>query len=155
MSMGLMIIRREASHDDVRLESTDRPDCVGQDLFPIPDAQGFIDRFRKTEVVRATEKLPAMVDPARGEQLLRANDPERFTQLRTNQILPAIAAGEREIRRLVERAVRPVGDQPSVLVIRVGRNVKDAAEHIKLLQREPDLRGIHRLRCRRGPSRKH
>ena len=87
-----------------------------------------------------------MIDAPRGEQFLCANNAELVAQLRADQILAAIAAGERKIGGIVERAVRPVGDQARVLIVRMRRNVEDAAEDVQLLERETNLRRIHLAR---------
>ena len=71
--------------------------------------------------------------------------PVKTAILYATQILAAIAAGEREVSGVVERPVCPISDQARVLIVRMRRNVKDAAEHVQLLERETNLRGIHRL----------
>ncbi len=40
------------------------------------------------------------------------------------------SAGEGEVSRVVERAVRPIGNEPGVFVVRMGRDVEDAAEDV-------------------------
>ena len=146
MAMSVAVFRRETRHDEIGSKFSDHPHDVRENLFPIPDAQGFLRRFGKTEVVRAGEELPAVIDPPRGEQLLRANNAELVAQFRPDQILAAVAASERKIGGVVERAVCPIGNQARVLIVRMRRDVEDATEHVQLLEREANLRRIHRLR---------
>ncbi len=146
MAVGGVILEGETRHDDVGPKFTDHPNRVGENLLTIPDAQGFTDRLRESEVVRPGEELLAVIDPPRGQKFLRADDAELLAQLRSDQVLAAIAARHREIRRIVKRAVRPIRDQPGILVIGMRRDVEHAAEHIQLFEREPNLRRVHRIR---------
>ena len=94
--------------------------------------------FRETEIIRAGEELPAVIDAPRGEQLLGANHTKLFAQFRPNQVLSAVTARHREVRGVIERAIRPKGNQPGVLIIRMRGDVERTAEYIQLLQPEPD-----------------
>ena len=152
MTVRVAVFGRETRHDKIRSKFSDHPNDIRENFFPIPDAQSFLGRFGKTEIVRAGEKLAAVIDPPCGEQFLRANDTELIAQLRPDQILAAIAAGEREIGGVIECAVRPIRDQARVLIVRMRRDVEDAAEDIQFLERETNLRGIHRLRRLGGAS---
>ena len=144
MAVRLVVVGRETRDDDVGPEFADRPDRVGQNLVAIPEAQRLRGRLRESEIVRAREELLAVIDPARGQQFLGADDAQLFAQLRADQILPAVAARQRKIGGVVKRAVRPIGDQAGVLVVRMRGDVKRASEHIQFLQREPDFRRVHR-----------
>jgi hypothetical protein len=48
----------------------------------------------ESEVVRTREVLMRTIEPAGGEQLLRADDAECFAELVADEILPAVAARE-------------------------------------------------------------
>src|SRR5678816_1339552 len=126
MPVCIAVLRREARHDKVRLEFSDDPDDIRENFFPVPDAQSFLRRFGKTEIVGASEKLATVIDPPCGEQFLRANDAELIAQLGPDQILAAITAGEREVSGVVKRPIRPISNQARVLVVRMRRDIKDA-----------------------------
>ena len=152
MTVCVAVLRRETRHDKVRLEFSDDPDDIRENFFPVPDAQSFLRRFGKTEIVGASEKLATVIDPPCGEQFLRANDAKLIAQLGPDQILAAITAGEREISGVVKRPIRPISNQARVLVVRMRRDIKDAAKHVQFLKRETNLCRIHRLRRLGGAS---
>ena len=79
------------------------------------------------EVVRAREILPAPVQAPGGEQLLGAGHAQLLAELGADQVLAAVAAREREIRRPVSATAREVGDELRVLVVRMRRDVEHAA----------------------------
>ena len=122
---------------------------VGQHGVLAPDPQRLVGALRETEVARAGEELLRAVDPARRQQLLRPDEAQRRPLLGADQVLPAVAARDRQIGRAHERAVGQVGEQRRVLVVGVGRDVEDAAGDAELAQAEGDLRGV-RLRRRTG-----
>ena len=78
MAVRLVVVRTETRHDHIRSKSPDDPDDVRENLVAIPNAQRLFRVFRETEIDRAGEELPAVIEPARGEKLLRANDAELF-----------------------------------------------------------------------------
>src|SRR6266550_334693 len=82
--------------------------------------------LRKTEIVAAGKVLVRSINPSRREQLLRSNYPERFAQLVADQILAAIAAGERQVRGLDPASACKPRDQLRVFVIRVRRDPEHA-----------------------------
>ena len=51
--------------------------------------------------MRAREKLPAAVEPARGEQFLRAGHAELLAEFRAQHILAAVAARHGKISRAI------------------------------------------------------
>jgi hypothetical protein len=136
-------LRGEPRDDHVRAELTDHAHDVAEDGRPVPDVQRLLGALRVPEVLRAREVLPPAVQPARGEQLLRARHAERLAELGAEQVLSAVAAGEREIGRPVSAAARQIGDDLRVLVVRVGGNVEDAAHRREAAQLLQD-RGPHR-----------
>jgi hypothetical protein len=62
---------------------------------------------------------PPAVEPAGGEQLLGADGAEGLAQLVADEVLPAVAAGERQVRGLGVPPAREPGDEPRVLVVGV------------------------------------
>ena len=110
MAMGHAIFRTEARHDHVRSETPDHPDDVGQNLVVIPEMKRFLRCLGETEIDRAREELPAMIDPTRGQKLFGSDQAEFFPQLRAEQVLAAVAAGDGKIGRFVKSAVSPKCD---------------------------------------------
>jgi hypothetical protein len=86
----------------------------------------------EAEVEGAREVLAPAVEPARGEQLLGAHGAERLAELVADEVLPAVAAGEREVRRLDVAPAGEPGDEPRVLVVGVRADDEDAGR-----RREP------------------
>ncbi len=130
-------LRGKPRDDHVRTELADHAHDVAEDGLPVPDAQRLLGVLRVAEVLRAGEVLPPAVQPARGEQLLGARHAEQLAELGAEQILPAVAAGEREIGRPISAAASQVGDGLRVLVVRMGGDVEHAArggEAAQLLQ---------------------
>ena len=65
------------------------------------------------------------VDPAGRQQLLRADHTQRVTQFVADQVLPAVATREREIRRLHVLPPRQPREKPRVLVVRMRADHQD------------------------------
>ncbi|CAA9358191.1 MAG: hypothetical protein AVDCRST_MAG40-3304 [uncultured Gemmatimonadaceae bacterium] len=87
---------------------------------PVPER--LVGALRVAEVVGPREVLPRPVHPPRGEQLLGAHDAERLAQLVADQVLPAVAAREREVGDVGVAPAREERDEPGVLVVRVRRH---------------------------------
>src|SRR6185369_8524215 len=100
--------RREARDDDVGLKSADGPDDVREDAVVAPDGERFVRTFGETEVEGAGEHLLRAVNAPRREQLLRADHAEELALFIADEILPAVAARQREVAGAVEAIVRPV-----------------------------------------------
>jgi hypothetical protein len=66
--------------------------------------------------------------------------------------LSSVAPSKGEIGCVVKRAVRPIRNQPGVLIIRVSRHIENAPENIKLLKRETNMGRVHFPRGLRGRS---
>src|SRR5437588_6309617 len=145
MTVRQMILRTEASHDDIRSKPPDHPNHIGKNLVVIPDPQGLLRRLGESEINRSREKLLAMIESPSGEQFLRSNNAETLAQFRSDQILTAISARNRKISRLVKRTVRPQRHQICVFIIGMGSEVEDPAKHIEFLQGELDLATTHRF----------
>src|SRR3954447_23759774 len=133
MAMSLLIVGTEAGDYYIRPEISDHPDDVSENFVVIPDSQGFVSRFRKSEVERSREELPRVVDVSRIEQFLCSNNAEPLAEFGSQYILTSIAARNRKISGLVKRTVRPERHQICVFVVWVRGYVQNAAKHIELL----------------------
>ena len=100
----------------------------------------------ESEIERAREVLAAAVDAARGEQLFGADHSERRAELVADQILSAVAAREREIRRLDVPRLGEIGDELRVLVIRM------RADHQHARRGAEALRPARPTQRRRAPG---
>src|SRR5206468_10579715 len=92
--------------------------------------------------------LMAPVDPTRPEQLFRTNGTERFTQLVADEILTAVATGEREIRRHDLAAAREPRDKLRVLVGGMRGDHEDACVDAEAANELPERGGAGLLRRR-------
>jgi len=100
-----------------------------------------LERLRRTlreaEVVCAREVLLRAVDAPRREQLFRADHAECFAQLIADEILPAIAAREGEIRDIRVAPLPEPGDEPRVLVVGMRGNDQHAHRHREAASASP------------------
>src|ERR1051326_2365885 len=129
---------------------------VAEHGLAVPDSQRLLGTLGISEVLRACEVLASAVHPSRGQQLLRARHAESLTELRAEQVLTAVAAREREIRRSISATSREAGDRLCVLVVRMGGDVQDAArggEATQLLQDHDSRRWLSGLGDIRGDRR--
>ena len=126
---------REHGDDDLRPKSPDDVQHVLQDRIARPEAERFVGRFREAEVVGAREELPSPVQLARRQQLFGANDPQLRPQLGADQILPALAAGQREVGRLHPHAARQQHEQLGVFIVGMGADHQDALVAAQLSER--------------------
>ena len=133
-------VTREAHHDHVRPKATDQAHHVAQHLVFAPDLQRLLDALRVAEVDRPREQLLRPVTMARLEQLLRPDQPQTRTQLGPNQILPAVTARDRQVRRPRQSPLSEVAEQRRILVVGMSGHVQHAREHRKLLDRQRQLR---------------
>src|SRR5439155_11578102 len=90
--------------------------------------------LREAEIDRPREELPSAVESPRREQFLRADDAELFAELRPQDILPAVAARDGEIRRSIPVAAREVRDELRVLIVLMRRDVEHAAHFAEAFQ---------------------
>jgi hypothetical protein len=109
----------EDGDDHVRPEGAHHRHHILENRVARPVTEGLLGALGEAEVVGAGEELPPAVDAPGGEQLLGADDAERLPQLVADQVLPPVAAGEREVGRLDAAAARQPGDEVGVLVVRV------------------------------------
>src|SRR5437764_13470619 len=104
MAVRFVVVRAETRNNDVRFPTANCPDDVGENLVPVPDTQRFGGAFRESKVDSAGEELLGVIEPASGEKFLSADDAEAFAQLWPDQVLSAVAAGDRKVGSLVKRA---------------------------------------------------
>jgi len=83
---------REARDDDVGAKAPDDGHDVGEHGFAAPEAQRLVRALREPEVPRAREELFGAVDASRGEQLLRADEPQLGALLGAHEVLAAVPA---------------------------------------------------------------
>src|SRR4030095_9310961 len=133
MAMRLFILGTKARHYYIRPEIPDDPHDVSENLVVIPDVQRFLSRLRKPEVVRSREELLRMVDTSRVEQFLCSDDAEALAEFGSQYVLTSVAARNRKIGGVVKRTVRPERHQICIFVVRVRRDVKNAAKHVEFL----------------------
>ena len=110
----------ERQHDHVGPELANHPDDVGERLLASPLADGLFRRFREAEIDGAREVLLSAVHAARHEQLLRPDDAEQSPLLAAEQVLPTLAARQRQVAGAQLASLRVVGERAVVLVVRVG-----------------------------------
>ena len=144
---------REARDDDVGPELPDHAHDVAEHLAAVPEAERFLRGLRVAEVDRAGEELAPAVEPARGEQLLRAGQAEFLVEVAPELVLAAVAAGERQVGGAVAAAPGEVGDELRVLIVRMGADMEHGAHRAEIPQFLRDGGGVRRRRraagCRR------
>src|SRR6266480_7995142 len=134
MAMRLFILGTEARHYYIGPEIPDDPHNVSKNFVVTPDMHRFVSRLRKPEIKRSREKLPGVIDASRVEQFLCSNNAEPLAQFWTDYVLAAVPSRNGKISGVIKGTVRPERHEISVFVIRMRRDVKNAAEHIKLLK---------------------
>jgi hypothetical protein len=139
VSAGLL--SREAAHDNVRLEFPDHPDDIAEGLFPAPEFEGLLGGLGIPEIDGPGEELLGAVDPAGGQELLRPDEADLRALLRADQVLAALAAGDRKIGRPVSSSLRKIRQDRGVFVVRVGADVKDGSQDVQLLEGDFQLPG--------------
>src|SRR5689334_11071579 len=88
---------RKTQDDHVGPETPDGPDYVGKDAVVPPLRERFRGCFGVAEIDGAAEELLCTVNPASGQQFLRADQAEQIALLGSDQVLPALPASERKI----------------------------------------------------------
>ena len=76
---------------------------------------------------------------ARREQFLGANDSQFIALLGADQVLAALAAGERQIGGANVPSARQIGEQRGILVVGMRGDHHDAAEVVQFLQHQAHL----------------
>jgi hypothetical protein len=87
----------KAGDDNQRTERADDADHVVEHILLGPARCRLGARLRESEINRAREELVAAIEPARLQQLLGANDAKRIEQLAADDVLTALATGQRQI----------------------------------------------------------
>jgi hypothetical protein len=92
-----------------------------------------------------------------GQQLLGADDAEFVALFGTDEILAALAAGKRKIRRSNVAPARQVRKQGIVFVVGMRRDHHDASHVVQALQHQAHLglAGERLLRIGRGGGQRH
>jgi len=142
MAVRIGALGRKARDDDVGPEPPDDRHDVGQHGLAPPETQRLVGALREAEVARAREKLFGAVDAPGREQLLRADEPELGALLGPDEVLAAVAAGHRQVRRAHERDVLEVRQEARVLVVGVRGDVQHAPDDAEAAQRQLHARGV-------------
>ena len=146
---------REARDDDERAIRADDAHHVGEHFAFGPTLLTFGARLRETKIERAREELIAAIEPARLQQLFGADDAQRIEQLWPDQILPALAAIEREIADARAVAACEPRDQSGVFVVRVRARVQHTRRRLQAAQHEAERdRAFVRMRAHLGVRRR-
>ena len=143
----------EAQDDDVGTEAPDHPDHIAQNFFAAPFLETFLGRFGESEIDGAGEELFRAVDTPGREQLLGANDAELVALFGADEVLTALAAGQREIAGAHFSTTRQIGEQRGVFVIGMRGNHEHAADDVEAIERKTRLGRSGQLalrECRRN-----
>ena len=111
--------------DHVRPHHAHHAHDVAQRLLAPPLLEGLLHAERIAELVRAREVLRRPVVAMDRGQLLRAQDAEGLEQLRPDLVLSAVAPGDRQERRVQPAAAVELDEHAVVLVVGMGRHIKD------------------------------
>jgi len=135
--LAVTVARRagEDGNDDLGSEAAHHVEHVAQQRVTRPEPQSLVQRLGVPEVIGAREELARAVDAPGREQLLRADDAELGAELGADEVLPAFATAERQVRHLRPHPTREQGDEIRILVIGVRPDHQDALVRPELLQR--------------------
>ena len=112
---------RTISTTSLRIESFGQCSYVSSSVFENPKSNARVKYWRP----------PSM--PARGEQLLGADHAEHRPELVADEILSAVAAGERQIRRLDVPRLGEIRDELRVFVVGVRADHQHARRRAEAL----------------------
>ncbi len=129
---------REDGDDDLRPKPPQHAHGVFEQDLTRPLLQRLFQGAREPEVVGAGEELSRAVQPPRRGELLRAHEAQAHAEVRSDEVLPALAAGERKIRRLAAHAPGHRREQLGVLVVRMRGDDEEAAMRREAAQRPVD-----------------
>ena len=107
-------LRGKTVDHHVRLKFADHAHDVGQHCLLDPRCSAFRGSPWKNRNPSRAKKTAGPVEPAGGEQFLRASDAELFAELRAEHVLTAIAARKRKIGGAVVSSAREIGDEQCV-----------------------------------------
>ena len=125
---------RKTGDNQIRAELPDHAHHIKKHLVLAPLGEGFLVALGEPEVPRPREKLLSAVDAPRGEEFLRADDAQRVTQFRANEVLAPFPAREGKIADAHGAFLRHAGDELCVLVVGMCGDVEHAAAFAELAQ---------------------
>lgn len=134
MSVGRSGLWREPGREDVGPKCADHAHDVRQDGLPVPDPQRFVIVLGIAEVFRAREVLPPPIQPPRREQFLRASHAQLLAEVRAEEVLTPVPAGEREIGGPVSTTPGQIGDDLRVLIVGMRGDVEHASHGVEVAQ---------------------
>ena len=120
--------------DHERPEHANHAHHVAEDLALVPARGGFVAPLREAEVECAREELLAAVQTTGLQQLLGADDAERIEQLAADDVLPALAAIERQIRDARVIAAGCARQKRRVFIVGMRAGVQHAGRRLQSLQ---------------------
>ena len=125
LSMPVPRRARKHGHDDVRPEPAHHAHGVLEQGVRGPEPEGFLERLGEAEVVRPREELLGAIRGARGQQLARAQQAQRLSQLFPDQVLPTFAPRERQVGGPRTVALCRKGQELGVFVVGVRPDHQD------------------------------
>ena len=134
LTMSAAALMRKARHDHVRPKASNDTHHIAKQAFTTPTRERLVGRLRIAEVDGTREELLAAVDAARRQQLLGANDAHQRPLFGADQVLPSLAASRRKIGRSNVSPAREIGDDSSILVVRMCTQYKQTAEDVQALE---------------------
>ena len=137
--------------EHVRAERANHSHHVGQYFFFAPELECLPVILGISKIPGPREELLAAVNPPRRQQFLGADHPQFVADFRSEHILPAVAARQREIGGTAIAAARQEGEQARILVVRMRRDQEHASHLPKTPQFLENVRG--RVRPGQGEER--
>ncbi len=131
LTVAVGLVPGEPRMDHERPEQPDHANHVAEHLAFAPLRLRFRQRLREAVVERAREELLAAIEPPRLKQFLRANDAQRVEQFRTDDVLPALAARQRQIRDARMVTSRGPRDERRVLIVGMRAGMKHARRRLQ------------------------
>ena len=121
--------------DDLRPHLAYRQHCIVEHAVVSPAGEGFLLSFGEAEVRFGAPELFGAVVLVGLEQFVGADETERVVGVGGHGVLAALAAGEGEERDAHAESAREIGEQRSVLVVRVRHDVQHAGSGAQPLER--------------------
>jgi hypothetical protein len=136
----------EHRNHDLGPESPDHLHNVCQERLAGPERQRLGRGLGVPEVERTREILPPTIQGPRCLELPGTDDSETLEELRTDEILPPVAPREGEVRRLRTLTQGHLGQEPRILVVRVGTDHEHTLHPLEPPEEQPSGHGPHILR---------
>ncbi len=148
--LSVSISRRSAERrdDDVGPELANDPDHVPEQVLARPEGECLVRALRVPVVERPREELLPPVQAPRRHELTRSYHAQTLEELRTDQVLSAIAARERQIRGLRSPPPRERRQETGVLVVRMSADQEHTLHAVHLPEQQAGRDGtrtVHRL----------